>query len=201
MEFGPEVTLNDPAFIHDTVCIYGRATVHEGASLWPYAVLRGEFYEIEIGAYTNIQDFVMIHVGSSTPTRIGAYCSITHHCTIHGATIGDNCLIGINATIMDGCVIGDNCTVAGGAFLPENTVVPDNSIVMGMPGKVKRVANGWVKNRFNAFLYHRNAMAYARGEHREWASDAFNQAAAEELRRLNAEFAAEFGKESAEASD
>jgi len=189
MEFGPEVTLNDPAFIHDTVRIYGRATIHEGASLWPYSVLRGEFYEIEIGAHTNIQDFVMIHVGSATPTRIGAYCSITHHCTIHGATIGDNCLIGINATIMDGCVIGDNCTVAGGAFLPENTVVPDNAIVMGMPGKVKRTDNGWVKNRFNAFLYHRNAMAYARGEHREWASDAFKQAAAEELRRLNAEFA------------
>ncbi len=190
MEFGPDVTLNEPAFIHDTVRIYGKATIHKDASLWPYAVLRAEFHEIEIGACTNIQDFVMIHVGSSTPTRIGAYCSITHHCTIHGATIGDNCLIGINATIMDGCVIGDNCTVAGGAFLPENTVVPDNSVVMGMPGKVKRTDNGWVKNRFNAFIYHQNALGYAEGNHRAWTGENFSQAANAELKRLTEAFAA-----------
>ena len=78
----------------------------------------------------------MIHVGSSTGTVIGAHCTITHHCTIHGCTIGDNCLIGINATIMDGAVIGENCIVAGGSFIKERTVIPDNSIVMGIPGKV-----------------------------------------------------------------
>ena len=134
-DFGPLVTLNDPAFIHPSVQIYGRVAVDAGASLWPNTVVRAENYEVRIGASTNIQDFTMIHVGSSTGTFIGAHCSITHHCTIHGCTIGDNSLIGINATIMDGAIIGDNCIVAGGAFVKGGTVVPDNSIVMASPAK------------------------------------------------------------------
>jgi carbonic anhydrase/acetyltransferase-like protein (isoleucine patch superfamily) len=191
MPLGPDVSLQDPAFIHPSALIYGKVKIGRGVSVWPQVVMRAEFYDIEIGEYTNIQDFVMIHVGSATPTRIGAYCSITHHCIIHGCTIGDNCLIGINATIMDGCVIGDNCTIAGGSFLKEGTVIPDNSIVMGTPGKVTRSDNGYIKNRFNAFLYHRNALAYADGRHREWDSPAFQQSAKEEMERLVAEFSAQ----------
>lgn len=193
MEFGPEVTLNDPAFIHDTVRIYGRATIHEGASLWPYSVLRGEFYEIEIGAHTNIQDFVMIHVGSATPTRIGAYCSITHHCTIHGATIGDNCLIGINATVMDQAEIGDNCIVAGHAYVAEGTVIPDNSVVMGQPATVRRSRNNFVANRLNAMLYHWNALAYARGDHRAWTGAAYEAQMTAAKREIEAMFDALYG--------
>lgn len=189
-DFGPLVTLNDPAFIHPSVLIYGRVTVEAGASLWPNTVVRAENLEVRIGANTNIQDFTMIHVGGSTGTFIGAHCSITHHCTIHGCTIGDNCLIGINATIMDGAVIGANCIVAGGAFVKERTVVPGNSIVMGIPGKVVREQNNWVANRFNAWLYEQNGRAYARGEHRVWDGGAFLQASKEKMAELQTEFAA-----------
>ena len=189
-DFGPEVVLDNPAYIHPSVALYGKISVARDVTIWPNTVVRAENFDVSIGEGTNIQDFVMIHVGGSTGTHIGAHCSITHHCTIHGATIGDNCLIGINATIMDGAVVGDNCIVAGGSFLKEGTVIPDNSIVMGMPGKVTKTRNNWIANRMNAYLYVHNGHAFARGYHRIWNDAEFLAGAAEEMKRLQAEFEA-----------
>ncbi len=189
MRFGPGVTLNEPAFIHDSALIYGKVRIEAGASVWCNVAMRAENYEIVVGPHSNIQDFVMIHVGGQTGTYIGSHCSITHHCTIHGCTIGDNCLIGINATVMDGAVIGDNCIVAGHTIVKEGTVIPANSVVMGVPGKVVRERNNYVANRLNAFLYWRNGLAYARGEHREWDRPETVAAVKREIERLNAEFA------------
>lgn len=186
--FGQNVTVNDAAFIHPTALIYGKATINKGASLWPYSVIRAETRDVTIGEFTNIQDFAMIHIGDTTGTHIGSHCSITHHCTIHGCTIGDNCLIGINSTIMDGCVIGDNCIIAGHTFLKEGTIIPDNSIVMGTPGKVVRTQNNYIKCRMNAFMYFRNALAYASGAHREWADEECLQAMNVELETLREEY-------------
>ena len=167
---GPEVTDIGSAFIHHTACIYGKVHLERAVSIWPYTVVRCESGEVTIGAMTNIQDFTMIHGGG---VRIGAFCSITHHCNIHVATIEDNCLIGINATIMDGAVIGANSIVAGGAFVTEGTLVPPNSIVMGSPGKVRRTANNFVANRLNAWIYYRNALAFARGDYRAWTGSEY----------------------------
>jgi len=192
--FGPLVSLQDVAYIHPSVNIYGKVTLKEGSSVWPNTVIRAEAFEVEVGPFTNLQDFVMVHVGERTPTKIGAWCSITHHCTIHGCTIGDNCLIGINATIMDGCVIGNNCIIAGGSFLKEGTQIPDNSIVMGTPGKVTKTLNNWVRNRFNAYMYHHNAMSYSKGEHRAWSGSDFEEHARAELARLQTEFSQRFPK-------
>lgn len=186
--FGPGVEVDDPAFLHPTALAYGKVKIRRGASLWPYVVVRAESFHVEIGENTNIQDFVMIHVGGNAPTVIGKYCSITHHCTIHGAIIGDNCLIGINATIMDRCVIGENSIVAGGAFLKEDTVIPPNSIVMGTPGKATRTRNNWVANRLNALLYLRNAQAYAKEHHRTWDGPEYHAWVKSELARLQKEF-------------
>ena len=188
--FGPEVVLNNPAYIDPTARLHGRITIGEGSSLWPYVVVRAEVFEVRVGAYTNIQDFVMVHIGYGSPTIVGDYCSITHHCTIHGCTIGDNCLIGIAATIMDDCVIGDNCIVAGHTFLKEGTVVPDNSIVMGVPGRVVKTRNAFIENRLNAVLYHRNALAYAVGHHRAWTDVADLES---ETQSINREFARRYG--------
>lgn len=135
--------------------------------------MRAENARIEIGRMTNIQDFTMIHVGATQPTIIGDFCSITHHCTIHGATIGDNCLIGINATIMDGAEIGAGSIVAGGAFVTEGSVFPENSIIMGAPAKLKTERDSSKANRFNAWMYNRNAEFYAQGRHDAWSSDDF----------------------------
>jgi carbonic anhydrase/acetyltransferase-like protein (isoleucine patch superfamily) len=187
---GPEVELDRPAFIHPTALIHGKVRIGRDVSLWPYTVIRAELAQVQIGEATNIQDFVMIHVGYTQPTIIGKHCSITHHCTVHGATIGDNCLIGVNATIMDGCVVGENSIVAGGAFLKEGTAIPPNSIVMGAPGKVTKTRNNWVANRFNAALYLRNAEHYAKGKHRAWHGDEFHAFAKSEMERLQKEFEA-----------
>ena len=134
---------------------------------------------ISIGRYTNIQDFVMLHIGVRSPTLIGDYCSITHHVTLHGCTIEDDCLIGINATIMDGCVVGRGSIVAGHSFLKEDTIVPPFSIVMGAPGKVVRSHDATRANIVNALLYHRNAQAYAQGLHRAWEDIDFGAIEAE----------------------
>lgn len=180
---GPLVVLNDPAFIHPTTLIYGKVTIGPGSSTWANTVIRAENDEVVIGANTNVQDFTMIHVGSATSAIIGDNCSVTHHCTVHGCVIEDDCLIGINATIMDGAVIGANTIVAGGAFVTEGTIVPENSIVAGIPAKVVKTRNNRDANRYNAILYNLNAVAYARGEHRAWDDPAI---VAEAGRRLEA---------------
>lgn len=164
----------DPSvWVHESSYLYGEITIGAGSSVWPNVVMRSEMQHIEIGRMTNIQDFVMLHVGSATPTIIGDFCSITHHCTIHGATIGDACLIGINATIMDGAVIGAGSIVAGGAFVPEGKVYPPNSIIMGSPAKVKTERDNSQANRINAWMYNRNAQFYAEGRHDAWRGEEF----------------------------
>ncbi len=150
--------------------LYGKIEISEGVSIWSNVVMRAESSHIEIGAFTNIQDFTMIHIADG-PTVIGEYCSITHHCTIHGATIGDNCLIGINATIMDGAVIGENSIVAGNSLVREGAVIPPNSIVAGTPAKVIAQRNNFVANRLNALAYYDNGIAYNQGNHRVWSED------------------------------
>lgn len=120
----------------------------------------------------------MIHIGNGMGTHIGADCSITHHVTLHGCTIGDNVLVGIGATIMDGSVVGENSIIAGGSFLKEGTIIPPHSIVAGVPAVVKASRDCGAANRFNAWLYAENAAAYARGEHRFWSEMDLQAAAA-----------------------
>ncbi len=160
---GPDVTLDNPAFIHDTALMYGKVHIGEGASVWPHVVMRSEMQEIRIGARSNIQDFVMIHVGLTTPTIVGEDCSITHHATLHGCNVGDRCLIGINATLMDGAKVGDNSIVAGHSILTENSEFPANSIIAGVPAKVVGTRDNSRANLINARFYHRNGLNYARG--------------------------------------
>jgi carbonic anhydrase/acetyltransferase-like protein (isoleucine patch superfamily) len=153
--------------------LFGKITIADGASVWHNAVLRAECQEIRIGRMTNVQDFVMIHVPYDRPTIVGAFCSITHHATLHGCTIEDECLIGINATVMDGAVIGRASIVAGGAFVKEGTIIPPGSIVAGTPAKVIRTRDTARENRLNAWLYHRNADHYRRGSHRAWDGEEY----------------------------
>ena len=165
--------------------LYGDIRIEEGVSIWPNVVMRAEIHHIEIGAYTNVQDFVMIHIGNG-PTVIGKYCSLTHHCTIHGATIGDYCLIGINATVMDGACVGNNVIVAGHSIITEGTVIPENSIVAGVPGKVVAQRNSLIPNKLNALAYYENALAYAQGNYRRWSEpDYLSKAATWEAELAN----------------
>ena len=183
----------EAAYVDPTARVFGRVEIGAGASLWPGVVVRAESMDVVIGRYANLQDHVMVHIGYTTPTRIGDHCSITHRVVLHGCTIGDDCLIGIGATIMDGAVIGAGSIVAGHAFVREGTVVPPGSIVMGTPAKVVRSADNWIANRLNAWLYHRNARAYARGDHRAWDGPEFEAARVAEIARLEAAHRARTG--------
>jgi len=160
---GDDVTLDSPALIHSSALLYGKVYIGPGASVWPNVVTRAEVYEIRIGARSNIQDFVMIHVGSFTPTIVGEDCSITHHVTLHGCEIGDRCLIGINATIMDGAKIGDNSIVAGHSIVTENAEFPPNSVIAGVPAKLVATRDCGAQNLGNARFYEMNARNYAVG--------------------------------------
>lgn len=168
---GKDVTLDDPAFIHETALLYGKVYIGPGATVWPHVVMRSEMYEIRIGARTNIQDFTMVHVGGLTPTIIGEDCSITHHCTIHGCTIGDRTLIGINATVMDGAVIGANSIVAGHSIVGENKVFEDNAIIAGVPAKKIGERDSGQANLGNARFYELNGRNYGQGIERMSADD------------------------------
>ena len=159
------VTLDDPAFIHESAWLYGKVYVGPGASIWPNVVTRAEFLEIRIGARTNIQDFVMIHVGAMTPTIVGEDCSITHHVILHGCDIGDRCLIGINATIMDGAKIGANSIVAGTVSCVKTASFPRIHYCRGA-GKVVGTRDNGTANTINAAMYQRFAAAYAEGRDR-----------------------------------
>ena len=181
---GPDVRDLGAAYIDPSARLFGAVEIASGASIWCNVVARAESQKVVIGPRTNIQDFVMIHVGAGTPTIVGADCSITHHVTLHGCDIGEACLIGIGATIMDGCVIGAGSIVAGGSFLKEGTVIPPNSIVMGSPGTVTKTRDNSLANRMNAFLYRRNAEAYAAGDYRLWSKDSFRAEMAAERERL-----------------
>jgi carbonic anhydrase/acetyltransferase-like protein (isoleucine patch superfamily) len=163
-----EPRIDPDSWIAPTAQLFGAVSIAPGASVWHNAVLRAECQRIQIGRMTNIQDFAMLHVGFDEPTRVGEFCSITHHTTVHGCVIGDHSLIGVGAVIMDGAVIGPGSIVAGGAFVTEGSVFPANSIIAGLPAKVIGERESAHANRMNAWLYYRNALHTRRGDHHAW---------------------------------
>jgi len=164
--FGPEIEIDPTAYVHETALLYGRVHIGPEASVWPHVVVRSEVYEVVVGRRSNIQDFVMIHVGNGMGTHVGEDCSITHHVTLHGCRIGDRTLVGINATIMDGAVIGANSIVAGHAIVSEGSVFPENSVIAGVPAKLVAERDNGAGNAMNAQFYAQNAKNYAKGVHR-----------------------------------
>ncbi len=170
-----DVEVEESAWVAPSAQLYGRISIAAGSSVWHNAVLRSECMEIRIGRMTNIQDFVMVHVGYDDSTVIGDYCSITHHATIHGCRIGDHCLVGIGAVVMEGVEIGAGSIVAGGAVVPEGKVFGPGSIVAGVPAKRIAERDSARANRMNAWLYHRNAQLTRSGELRAWEGPEFER--------------------------
>ena len=190
--FGPDVDAEKAAYSHPSAYVHGNVSLGRDVSMWAHSVIRAEAHEVIIGEETNIQDFVMIHCGYQLGVKVGSHTSIAHRATIHGATIGDDCLIGIGAVIMDGCEVGDRSIIGSGAVLLEGTNVPADSIVVGSPARVIKSRNNWFDNRLNANLYVRNAHAYARGDYRTWNGPEYDQYLEAEIERLRAEFQQRF---------
>ncbi|MDD7929719.1 gamma carbonic anhydrase family protein [Microbacterium thalli] len=130
--------LHPTAFVADGARIVGAVTLGRESSVWYNAVIRADRARVVVGARSNVQDGVVIHVDAASPTTIGDDVSIGHNAVVHGCTVGDGCLIGMNSTVLSGAVIGAGSLVAGGAVVLEGTVVPPGSLVAGVPARVRR---------------------------------------------------------------
>ena len=131
-------TVHDDAFVASGARVIGEVALGAGASIWYNAVLRGYGAAIVVGARSNVQDNVSIHVDRGHPVTIGEDVSIGHNAVVHGCTIGDGSLIGMGSVVLSGADIGPGCLVAAGAVVLEGTVVPAGSLVAGVPAKVRR---------------------------------------------------------------
>ena len=118
--------------------LMGAIVLKENASVWFDAVLRGDNEPITIGENSNVQDGAVMHTDIGYPLTLGTNVTIGHQAMLHGCTVGDNSLIGIGATILNGAKIGRNCLIGAHALVGEGKEIPDNSMVLGMPGKVVR---------------------------------------------------------------
>ena len=140
---GHTPSVGEGTFLAETAVLLGDVTVGRDCSIWYGAVLRGDVNTITIGDRTNIQDGAVIHTlydGSKHPsqTHIGSDVSVGHNATIHGATIGDNCLIGMGSTILDNAVVPSGCIIAAGALVLSNSKLEPNSLYAGVPAKKMR---------------------------------------------------------------
>ncbi|WP_293751423.1 gamma carbonic anhydrase family protein [uncultured Paraglaciecola sp.] len=130
--------IGEPTFIAPNSTIIGSVDIHANASIWFNVIIRADNDLVTIGENSNVQDGSVLHIDSGFPLTIGKGVTIGHKVMLHGCTIGDNSLIGINAVVLNGAKIGKNCLIGANALIPENMVVPDGSMVLGSPGKVKR---------------------------------------------------------------
>ncbi len=127
-----------PHFIAHNATLIGSVTLEADVSIWYNVVIRADQDEITIGTGSNIQDGAVLHVDPGKPLRIGKGVTVGHKAMLHGCTIGDYSLIGINAVVLNGANIGKNCLIGANALVPENMVIPDGSLVLGSPARVKR---------------------------------------------------------------
>lgn len=118
--------------------LVGQVVMEAGSSVWFGCTIRADHEEIRIGEGSNVQENCVMHIDAGFPLNIGKNCTIGHKVMLHGCLIGDNTLVGMGATILNGARIGKNCLIGAGALVTENKVIPDNSLVMGSPGKVVR---------------------------------------------------------------
>jgi carbonic anhydrase/acetyltransferase-like protein (isoleucine patch superfamily) len=142
-------------WIADTARVFGQVILGDESSVWFSAVLRGDSDKIKIGDRTNIQESAVVHVDPGFPTTIGNDCIIGHGAIVHGATLGNNVLVGMHATVLNGAQIGNFCIIGAHALVTEGTVIPDYSIVMGAPAKVVKQMSESHVNKVK-----RNAQAY-----------------------------------------
>jgi carbonic anhydrase/acetyltransferase-like protein (isoleucine patch superfamily) len=132
-------TIPESCYIDESAQVIGDVMLGEQASVWMNAVVRGDVNSIRIGAYSNVQDCSVLHgMLNQYSVNVGEWVTVGHNVTLHGCTIEDTCLIGMGAVILNNVRIGRGSIVAAGTVIPEGTVIEANSLVMGIPGKVRK---------------------------------------------------------------
>lgn len=157
--------LADESWVAPSADVMGKARLKHLASVWFGAVLRGDNEWIEVGEGSNVQDGCVLHSDMGAPLTIGKNCTIGHKAILHGCVIGDHSLIGMGACVMNHAVIGKNCLIGAYALVPERKIIPDNSLVLGAPGKIARVlsADEIASLPKSALGYVRNWQRFAKG--------------------------------------
>ena len=155
-------TIADDVFIAPGAHIIGNVELKQGSSVWFNSVLRGDMDKLTIGESTNIQDGSVLHTDAGIPLTIGNGVTVGHKVMLHGCSIGDYSLIGINAVVLNGAKIGRFCIIGANALITENMEVPDYSVVMGSPGKVVKTLDESVEPKLkgSAAHYVENAKRY-----------------------------------------
>lgn len=145
----------ESAFIAEGAVVKGAVTLGENCSIWYHATIRADRSTITIGDNSNIQDNCVVHVDAGACVHIGSGVTVGHSAILHGCTVGDNTLVGMGAILLNDCVIGKNCIIGAGTLVTQNTRIPDNSLVLGNPGRVKRALTPEEieANRRNALHY------------------------------------------------
>ena len=158
------VELHPQSWVAPNAVLVGKVRLQAGASVWFNAVLRGDNELIDIGEHSNVQDGAVMHTDMGFPLTLGKGVTVGHNAMLHGCSVGDYSLIGINAVILNGARIGRNCIIGANALIAEGKVIPDGSLVMGSPGKVVRELSDQQKKLLEASAAHylHNAQRYAR---------------------------------------
>ena len=137
-DWTPEFPAGGEYWVAPDAVVVGRVRLRRHASVWFGAVLRGDNDWIELGENSNIQDNSVVHTDPGQPTIIGANVTVGHKVILHSAIVGDNSLVGMGAILLNRCRIGRNCLIGAGAIVTEGKEIPDNSMVIGAPGRVVR---------------------------------------------------------------
>jgi carbonic anhydrase/acetyltransferase-like protein (isoleucine patch superfamily) len=150
------------AMVADNAVVVGDVHLGEDVGIWFGVTMRGDDASITIGARSNIQDNSVVHVDVDAPLEMGEGVTVGHGVILHGVEVGDYTLVGMGSTILGGARIGEYCIIAAGAIVPENAVIPDGSVVMGLPGKVRRTVTEEEKEtmRWRASHYVERARSY-----------------------------------------
>ena len=134
----PEPQIHQSAFVAPTAVLHGRITVGERAVIMFGTVIRAELDEVTIGTETNVQDNCVLHVDEGFPAVLGSRVTVGHAAVVHGAQIGDHCLVGIGARVLNGATMGEGSWLAAGSLLPEGKSIPPWTLALGTPAKPVR---------------------------------------------------------------
>ena len=156
---GKTPKIHPTAFVSEAAYIVGDVEVGEYSSVWPGAVMRGDYGRITIGKNTNVQDNCVLHADDYL--EVGDNVVVTHGAVLHCHRVGSNVMVGINAVLLENVEIGDNCIIGAGAVVLAGTVVPGGSVVVGIPGKARPLKGELLDRvRSGVDMYRQNAQRF-----------------------------------------